>query len=107
MSHRVKKYLLNLNVITNEDELRELSLNSEPPPGSGMKLTLVKRVVKRLSIHHWLSVQNSRFLFLNSLVRIFISSLAPSSIQLKKKATPPNSPGENRVAKEGMRRTRL
>ena len=41
MSHRVKKYLLNLNVITNEDELRELSLNSEPPPGSGRKLTPV------------------------------------------------------------------
>lgn len=37
MSRRVKKYLANLTVITNEDELRELSLNCEPPPGSGRK----------------------------------------------------------------------
>ena len=58
MSHRVKKYLLNLNVITNEDELRELSLNSEPPPGSGMKLTPVNKISScydrpnRLCLHH-------------------------------------------------------
>lgn len=37
MSRRVKKYLSNLNVITDEDELRELSLNCEAPPGSGRK----------------------------------------------------------------------
>jgi hypothetical protein len=38
MSRRVKKYLSNLTVITNEDELREMSLSCEPPPGSGMIL---------------------------------------------------------------------
>ena len=43
MSHRVKKYLSNLNVTTNEDELRELSLKCEAPPGSGRKLSLVKK----------------------------------------------------------------
>ena len=37
MSRRVKKYLSNLTIITSEEELRELSLKCEPPPGSGMK----------------------------------------------------------------------
>lgn len=36
-------------------------------------------------------------------VSLRVIVIAPLSVQLKKKPTPPNSPGENRLFKEGKR----
>ncbi|XP_046859606.1 rap guanine nucleotide exchange factor 6-like [Xenia sp. Carnegie-2017] len=44
MSRRVKKYLTNLEIITNEDELRVLSLICEPPAGSGLSAQIKKKL---------------------------------------------------------------
>ena len=37
MRRRVLQYLSKLDVITDEDKLREMSVTFEPPPGSGKK----------------------------------------------------------------------
>lgn len=51
MSRRVKQYLSKLNVITNEDELRDMSLKCEPPAGSGKKIYFMYNVCGVVDVH--------------------------------------------------------